>query len=86
MNRLRLVAQIFANALARRRADMALRESEERLALAADSAEAGLWALDCGTGTFWVADRAGPSSGFDPDTVVTMERLGTRSTPTTGTS
>ena len=54
---------------------MALRESEERLALAADSAEAGLWALDRGTGTFWVSDRCRTIMGFDPDTVVTMERL-----------
>jgi PAS domain-containing protein len=40
--RLRLVAQVFTNALARKRADEALRESHERCALAADAAEAGL--------------------------------------------
>ncbi len=44
VKRLQLVAQVFCNALARRRHELSLRESEERLALAADSAEAG--ALD----------------------------------------
>ncbi|MRR12871.1 GAF domain-containing protein, partial [bacterium] len=43
VRRLRLVAQIFAGALGRRAADEALRESEERLQLAADSAGIGLW-------------------------------------------
>ena len=46
VRRLQLVAQVFASALARKRAGDALRESEERLSLAADSAEAGLWSLD----------------------------------------
>ena len=75
MKRLQLVAQVFANALARKRADEALRESEERLALAADSAEAGLWILDYGTGCFWATDRARAIFGFSPDEVITMERL-----------
>ena len=75
VNRLQLVAQVFANALARKRGDEALRESEERLALAADSAEAGLWVLDYGTGVFWVTDRTRAIFGFSPDEVITMERL-----------
>jgi hypothetical protein len=33
----------------RAHAYLALRASEERMGLAADSAEAGLWALDCVT-------------------------------------
>ena len=56
--RLQLVAHVFGNALARKRADETLRESEERLTLAADSAEAGLWTLDYSTGVFWATDRA----------------------------
>ena len=43
VKRLEVVAQIFANALARKRADQALRESEERMALAADAANFGVW-------------------------------------------
>jgi PAS domain S-box-containing protein len=75
VKRLQLVAQVFANALARKRADEALREGEERLALAADSAEAGLWILDYETGVFWVTGRARSIFGFSPDEVVTMERF-----------
>lgn len=75
VKRLLLIAQVFANALARKRADEALRESEERLALAADSAESGLWVLDIGTGVFWATERARTIFGFAPDEVVTMKRL-----------
>ena len=75
VNRLQLVAQVFANALARRRHELRLRESEERLALAADSAEAGLWTLDWATGVFWLTDRARAIFGFRVDEVVTLERL-----------
>ena len=48
VEQLRLVAQVFANALARRRHDLSLRKSEARLALAADAAEAGIWTLNLG--------------------------------------
>jgi PAS domain S-box-containing protein len=75
VNRLLLIAQVFANALARRRADEALRESEERLSLAADSAGAGLWVLDFRTRVFWVTDRTRSLFGFSPDETITMERL-----------
>jgi len=75
VKRLQLVAQVFTNAIARRRADEALRESEARLALAADAAGAGIWALDYRTGVFWVTESARALFGFSPDEVVSMERL-----------
>jgi formate hydrogenlyase transcriptional activator len=75
VKRLQLVAQVFTNALARRRHELALRESEERLALAADSAEAGLWTLDYSNGVFWATERARAIFGYSPDEVVSMERL-----------
>jgi PAS domain S-box-containing protein len=75
VKRLQLVAQVFTNALARKRADEALRESEERLALAADSAAAGLWILDYHTGVFWASEGARAIFGFLPDEVVDMERF-----------
>lgn len=43
VNRLRLVAQIFANALARKRAEQALRASEARFQLLADTAPVLTW-------------------------------------------
>jgi PAS domain S-box-containing protein len=75
VKRLQLVAQIFANALARKRADEALRESEERLSLAADAAGAGLWAFDYSAGVFWATARARAIFGFSPDEVITLDRL-----------
>ena len=52
-----------------------MRESEERVSLAADSAEAGLWTLDYRTGVFWATERARAIFGFSPDEVITVERL-----------
>ena len=75
VKRLQLIAQVFANALARKRTDEALREGEERLSLAADSADAGLWVLDYASGVFWATGRARAIFGFSPDEVITMRRL-----------
>jgi two-component system sensor kinase FixL len=75
VKRLQLVAQIFANALARKRADQELRESEERLNLATASAEVGLWELDCRTGVFWATGKARAIFGFSPDEIISMERF-----------
>jgi PAS domain S-box-containing protein len=75
VNRLQLVAQIFTNALARKRADQALRESEERLSLTAASAEAGLWVLDCRTHVFWATEKSRAIFGYSPDEVISMDRF-----------
>ncbi len=75
VKRLQLIAQVFANALARQRADEVLRESEERRNLAADAAGAGLWAIDYGSGVIWATARTRSMFGFTPDEVVTLERL-----------
>ncbi|HUI68659.1 MAG TPA: sigma-54-dependent Fis family transcriptional regulator [Nitrospirota bacterium] len=44
-----------------------LRESEERLSLAAESAEAGLWTLEADTGRMWTTAKAKDLFGFAPD-------------------
>lgn len=75
VKRLQLVAQIFASALARKVADQSLRESEARLTLAADSAGAGLWVLDCHTQVFWVTEKARMIFGYSRDEVINMERF-----------
>ncbi len=75
VKRLQLVAQVFTNALARKRHELSLRESEERLSLAADSAEAGLWVLDYRTRVFWATERARLIFGYSPDEVISMERF-----------
>jgi PAS domain S-box-containing protein len=75
VRRLQLVAQIFAGALGRKAADEALRESEERLHLAADSAAAGLWSLDLATSSFWVTEQARRQFAFSASETVTLDRV-----------
>ena len=72
---LELVAQIFANALARKRADQELRESEARLSLAADAAGAGLWSLDLATQSFWLTKQTRELFALSADEKVTFKRV-----------
>jgi GAF domain-containing protein len=57
----RMVAEVMANALARRRADQALRETQARLTLAAASADARLWEVEAATGRVWMMEEGGRS-------------------------
>jgi formate hydrogenlyase transcriptional activator len=57
VKRLQLVAQVFANALLRRRYDLSLHENDARLAAAADLAGLAFYELDYGAGTSYVDDR-----------------------------
>jgi two-component system, LuxR family, sensor kinase FixL len=75
VNRLHLLAEIFANALARKMSDQDLRESEFRLSLATDAADAGLWVLDIDTQTFWINEKALLLFGYPADEVITMQRF-----------
>ncbi len=63
----KLIAQVFANALARRQAEMALRESEARLTMATNAAGAGLWIMEPDTGQVWVTPRTRELFLFTPD-------------------
>ena len=58
-----------------KRADEALRESEERLTMAADSAGAGLWILEYHTGIFWITEQTRAVFGYSPDEVVDLDRF-----------
>ena len=75
IQRLQLVAQIFANALARKVADQALHESEARLGLAADAAEIGLWSLNLATHLFWLTDKSRALFEFAPGEDITLEHF-----------
>jgi PAS domain S-box-containing protein len=57
VSRLQLIAQIFANALARKRSDQALRQSEARLAAGTDLAGLGYYEADYGARTCFLDDR-----------------------------
>jgi formate hydrogenlyase transcriptional activator len=73
VKRLQLVAQVFANALARKRADQALQESEARLSLAADVAGAGLWILNVDTDDLWGTEQTRELFGLAPGGEVTFQ-------------
>jgi len=75
IKRLQLVAHVFVNALARRRHELSLQESEQRLALAADSAGSGLWTLEFGTEMFWATERSRAIFGYSRDEILSMDRF-----------
>jgi PAS domain S-box-containing protein len=78
---LRLIADVFANALARQEADRALRESEERMRLAAAAANIGLWVWDIPRDVLWVSERARELYGIQPDEPINFQSLMTRVHP-----
>ena len=57
VKQLQLLAQVFANTIARKRADHALRESETRLTLATTAAGTGLWIMTLETEEVWVSEK-----------------------------
>jgi len=73
VHRMRLVAEVLAGALARKRFEESLRESEARLNLAATSAEAGLWVLEIATGHIWATEKARELYGFTQDQELNFE-------------
>jgi formate hydrogenlyase transcriptional activator len=68
-----LIAQVFANTLARKCADQVLRESESRLHMATSAAGAGLWIMDSDTGHVWVTPRTRELFLFAPDEELNYE-------------
>ena len=74
-SRLRLIAEVFANAIDRKFREQKLSESEARLSLAADSASAGLWSLDTTTGNIWATDVALAHFGVRPGEEFTLARV-----------
>lgn len=75
IKRLELVAQIFANAIVRKRFEQSLRESEERLALATEAAGAGPWVLDAEGKRFWVVPQIMELLGLPPGDSLEVERF-----------
>lgn len=67
VKRLQLVAQVFANALARKREHEALAVSEARLASGAELASLAFYEVDFGKGTVYFDDRFRDLCGVPPD-------------------
>ncbi len=72
---MRLIADVFANALARQDADRALQESEERMRLAAAAAQIGLWVWDIPRDAIWASERARTLYGVRPDEPINFQRF-----------
>jgi len=70
-----LIAEVFANALARRQVEMELRENETRLRMATNAAGAGLWTMEIKTGSVWVSEKARELFHFAPDEALNYERF-----------
>jgi two-component system sensor kinase FixL len=75
VKRLQLVAQVFAQALARKRAGRALRESEERVALAAEAAELGLWVWNIAGDEVWGSPKWRHLFGFTSGELVGFQQV-----------
>ncbi len=73
LGRLELVAEVFANAIARKRFEQELRESEERLSLATEAADAGPWVLDAKGARFWTGAKLLELLGMPPGDGVDVE-------------
>jgi PAS domain S-box-containing protein len=72
--RLRLLGELFVNALERSKAELALWESEERLNLAASTAGAGLWAMDRDKGIVWATQKLRELFEVDPKEELSSDR------------
>lgn len=73
--RLKLVADVFANALERAEAERQLQEREQRLRLAANIADAGFWTIDFETGVIWTTPKLKKLFGLEPEDTLTTELL-----------
>jgi PAS domain S-box-containing protein len=75
VKRFEFIAGVFTNALARQRAERALAESRERLALATESAGAGLWCAEIDLNQAWVTPKLRELLRLEPDENLTFERF-----------
>ncbi|MBN2450302.1 MAG: sigma 54-interacting transcriptional regulator [Lentisphaeria bacterium] len=75
VNRLQLLADVFASALARKLDEQSLGESETRLSLAIEAADAGPWELDVKAARFWLSPKIHELFGLAPATELTVESL-----------
>ena len=75
VQRLRLVTEIFSNALARKQAEEKINIERSRVTLATEAAEAGIWEFDYNRQTYWASDRALQIFGFSPGETVSQEQV-----------
>lgn len=76
-----MLGEIFVSAVQRREAEIVLKRSNERLDMAANSADVGLWEYDPESGSFWVTGTVREHFGFPPDLQVTLPAVLERIVP-----
>lgn len=72
---LRLIADVFANALARQHVDWALQASEKRIRLTTTAVSVGLWLWDVPRDDIWASEQARILYGAGPDEPLNFERF-----------
>lgn len=73
--KLQILGEIFANALKRKQSELELGESAERLSLATESANMGMWVMNVETGLLRVSEKMRELFQFPPEEVLGFERL-----------
>jgi two-component system, LuxR family, sensor kinase FixL len=76
-----LIAVLAAERIWRRRAEVWLRQSEERMSLAANAANLGMWLWDVPKDEVWMTDKGRALFGFTPGERVNYETLTARVHP-----
>ncbi len=75
LRRLRLLGEIFANALARKNSEQSLREEEKRLSLAASAAKLVLWTWNIQEDEIWVTFEGRALFGWGESELINLERF-----------
>jgi PAS domain S-box-containing protein len=73
--RLKILAEVFSNALARAYGGRQLHQSETRLGLAANVTGAGFWTIDLQNGTVWATPKLEEMFGLKPNDLVDIARI-----------
>jgi PAS domain S-box-containing protein len=76
-----LITGLLVARYCRRRAEASLRQSEERMSLAAEAANLGLWMWDVERNEVWMTDKGRSLLGFTPDERVDYAALAARVHP-----
>jgi PAS domain S-box-containing protein len=63
-----LIVWLMVQRSKRKRVERSLRESEERMSLAAEAANMGMWVLDVASGELWMSDKGRALFGIEPGT------------------
>ena len=61
-----LIVWLIIQRSRRKRVEQSLRDSEERMSLAAEAANMGMWALDVVSGELWMSDKGRALFGIEP--------------------